>query len=94
LVKRLQGVFVEGSQKDHAGHVLRIQHAQHFQATDARHLNVEKNDFGIEPVNGRYPLNRIGALPEDLNITLLAQQPRNFFASGQLVVNDQDFHAG
>ena len=79
LFKRLYRVLIKGRQKDDIGTVLRVEHADHLQPADARHLNIEEQHVRAQFMHRTDAFNGIGTFPHNLDITLLLQQDTQVF---------------
>jgi len=65
------GVFVEGGGEDHGGRVLNK--LEHFEAVDLRHLDIQKNEVGVELLDGLEPFKTVVAFLQDGDIGIRLQ---------------------
>jgi hypothetical protein len=89
LLESLQGVFVVGGDKDDLRQRRGVDHADHFETAEARHLDVEENHVGAEAMDRRQPLDGVGAFAQDLDVGGSSQQRLEFLARGRFVIDDQ-----
>lgn len=89
LLECLHRVFVVGSQKHDVRHAVGIQHADHFQPADARHLDIEKHHVRLQPVDLADGFNGVGALADNRDPRFSFQQVAQVVARGRFIVNNQ-----
>ena len=68
LFEGLHRILVKSGQKHDVRPVFRIEHPDHFQAADARHLNIEKQHVRAQLVHRANRFHRVAALPDYLNV--------------------------
>jgi len=82
-LERLQRVLVVGGHEDHHRHLLGADLADHAEAVDGGHLHVEKHELGRQLLDGVDGLHAVGALPHDLDVGFLREQPQDPLARHQ-----------
>ena len=88
LFKGLHRVLVERGEEDDIGAMLGIEHADHLQAADARHLDIQKQHVRAQLVHRANRFDGIPAFADDLNIRLGLQQNTQVFTRQRLVVDN------
>lgn len=68
--------------------MLRIEHADHLQTADARHLDIQKQHVRAQLMYRANRLDGIPAFANDLNIRLGLQQNTQVFTRQRLVVDN------
>ncbi len=68
---------------------MRLQLGQHVEAGESRHLDVEKNQVGLELANGLQRLATVAALPDDLDVVGHAQPQLQAAPRERLVIDQQ-----
>lgn len=89
LLERLHRVFVVGGQKHDVRHAVGIQHADHFQPADARHLDIEKHHVRLQSVDLADGFDGVGAFADNRDLRLGLQQMAQVVARGRFIVNNQ-----
>ena len=74
-LERLQRVLVVGGHEDHHRHLLGTDLPDHAEAIDGGHLHVEEHELGRELLDRVDGLHAVGALPHDLDVGFLREQP-------------------
>ena len=88
LFKGLHRVLVKRGKEDNIGPMLRIEHADHLQTADARHLDIQKQHVRAQLMYRANRLDGIPAFANDLNIRLGLQQNTQVFTRQRLVVDN------
>ena len=88
-LERLQRVLVVGRREDDERYPVRGQRANHAEAIHDRDLDVEEDQLGLEPLDGRERLRAVGALAHHLDVGLLLQQREHALSSHRLIVHNQ-----
>ena len=89
--ERFQGVLVVGRDKDQTR--LRADQFGHFEAVQARHLDVEKHQFRLQFRDGLDGVEAVGALGHDLDIVVARQVFAQHAARQQFVIDDGHPHS-
>ncbi len=89
LLEGAQRVLIERGDKYDMGQRLRIQHAHQLQTADARHLDIQKQHIGFQPMDGGQRLQGMGALAQHLDATGGLQQQTQLLAGQGFIIDDE-----
>src|SRR6185503_9216808 len=87
--ERAQCVLLVGRQEDHGRHLVRADLGDHAEAVQARHLDVEEHEIGLELSDCADGARPVAAAADDLDVALLRERQRDSLARERLVVDDQ-----
>src|SRR6185369_15523084 len=96
LEQVVEGVHLEGAyrvlivsgDKDDVRSRFAVERFQHFEAAQFRHLNIEKDEVGLQRLDRIYGLTTIRTLPDNLDFRIISQHLANHFASERFIVDD------
>jgi hypothetical protein len=89
LFESLQGMRFESGDENDLRQRRSLDHADHLQAADARHLDIQEHHVRTQTMDGGKAFDGIGAFPDDLDVAGSGQQGFQFLARGRLVVDQQ-----
>ncbi|MNR31141.1 hypothetical protein D3C85_1486340 [compost metagenome] len=68
--KSFDRILIKCGQKNDVRTMLWIEHSDHFQAADARHLDIEKQHVGAQFMHRANGFDGVGTLTRDFNVAL------------------------
>ncbi|MNQ35191.1 hypothetical protein D3C85_486660 [compost metagenome] len=84
--------MLEGGDEDDLGARPRLEIGRHGHAALARHLNVQKHDVGLKPLDGLSRQQAVGGRTDDRDLRQRLQQHLQTFDRRRLVVSDEQAH--
>ena len=85
----LQRILVVGGHEDDGGHAVGSERLADGEPVHRRHLNVEEDEIGRIAPDGLEGLGAVRALPDHLDVRLLAEQRHEARAGHRLIVDDE-----
>src|SRR5690242_19362996 len=88
-LERTHGILIVGGNKDDIRSRFAVERFQHFEAAQLGHLDIQKDEVGLQGLDRVYCFTTIRALRDNLDVRIISKHLANHLTSERFIVDDQ-----